>query len=104
MTIRQFDVYPTPLRASREERPYVMVMQSSVIDSQSRVCAPLVAERFIRPDGRLNPRFEIEGRNFYLHPVELITLAVRVLRIPVANLEHERYHIISAIDLVFTGV
>lgn len=102
--IRQFDVYPTPLRASKQERPYVLVLQSSLIDSQSRVCAPLVAERFIRPDGRLNPLFQIESLRCYLHPIELITLAVRVLRTPVANLESERARIIAALDLVFTGI
>jgi toxin CcdB len=102
--IHQFDVYATPLRRDKLERPYVLVMQSDLIDKDSRVCAPMVAERFLVPMRRLNPIFEIEGHRYYLNPVDLITLPVRALRTPILNLEAERYRIISAIDLVFTGI
>jgi toxin CcdB len=102
--IRQCDVYPTPFRRDREERPYVVVVQSDRYPTNSRVCAPLVAERFLNPNGRLNPAFEIDGKKCYLHPLELVPLPVRVLRAPIANLEADRDRIIAALDLVFTGV
>ena len=102
--IRQFDVFATPLRRGKEERPFVVVVQSARIDNLSRICAPLVAARFLVPDGRLNPPFTIEGHDCYLHPAELMTLPLRVLRDPIANLEHARDTVIAALDLVFTGI
>lgn len=102
--IRQFDVFPTPLRRGREERPFVIVLQSARIDNLSRICAPLVDARFLDPDGRLNPAFRIAGKECYLHPVEMTTLPLRVLRDPVGNLEEAREKIIAALDLVFAGI
>jgi hypothetical protein len=102
--IRQFDVFSTPFRKDRQERPYYVVVQSDQFPTLSRVCAPFVAERFLRPNGRLNPRFELEGRACYIHPIELISLPTTLLRSKIANLETDRYCIIAALDLVFTGI
>ena len=103
-TIRQCDVFPTPFRRDRQERPFVIVVQSDQYPTASRICAPLVAERFLTPNGRLNPLFEIDGKKYYLHPLELAPLPVRVLRARVTNLEAHRDRIVAALDLVFTGV
>ena len=102
--IRQCDVFPTPFRRDREERPYIVVVQSNQYPTSSRLCAPLVAERFLKPNGRLNPLFEINGKRYYFHPLELASLPIRALRGPITNLEADRYRIIGALDLVFTGV
>lgn len=102
--IRQFDVFVTPFRRDRTERPYYIVVQSSLIDNASRVCVPLISERFLKPWGRLNPAFQIEGSKVYFHPVEIITLPVRVLKTSIANLERDRDRIVAALDLVFTGI
>ena len=102
--IRQFDVVRTPLRQGKEQRPFFVILQSDYIDTLSRVCAPLIAERFLQPFGRMNPVFVIEGRRHYFHPIEPVTFDLRVLRNPIANLEADRDRIIAAIDLVFTGI
>jgi toxin CcdB len=102
--IRQFDVFHSPLRRGRDERPYIVVVQSNRYPTDSRICAPLVAARFIQPDGRLNPGFTIAGTRCHLHPLELITLPLRALKSPLASLEGERHLIIAALDLAFTGV
>jgi toxin CcdB len=102
--IRQFDVFATPLRRGREERPYLVVVQSDRFAMLSRICAPLVAERFLKPDGRLNPLVVVAGQRCFLHPVELVTLPIHALRSPLANLEADRHRIIAALDLVFTGI
>jgi toxin CcdB len=103
--IRQFDVFSNPSRRGSEERPFVVVVQSSLLDEvATRVCVPLIVERFLEPTNRLNPLFDIKQRKFYLHPVEIVTIPLRLLRTPVANLEEYRDRIIAALDLVFTGI
>jgi toxin CcdB len=101
----QFDVFPNPSRRGLEERPYLVAIQSPFWDEMAtRICVPLIDERFIRPQGRLNPSFEISGRALYFHPLEMLSVPTRLLRRPVANLEEFRYHIIAALDLVFLGI
>ena len=101
----QFDVFPNPSRRGIEERPFVVVVQSKFLnDVGTRICVPLIAERFLKPVSRLNPLFEISKRQCYFHPVEFMTIPVRLLRSPVANLELYRDRIVAAIDLVFTGI
>jgi hypothetical protein len=102
--IRQCDVFPTPFRRDRNERPYIVVVQSDQYPTSSRICAPLVVEGFLKPSGRLNPLFEIDGKKYYLQPLELASIPVRALRIPITNLEPYRDRIVAALDLVFTGV
>jgi CcdB protein len=104
MTIRQFDVVATPFRRDRAYRPYVVVLQAAWIESATRICAPLVLERHLRPYGRLNPPFRIEGHKVYFHPVELAALPARVLTQAIDNLETDRDRLIAALDLVFLGI
>jgi toxin CcdB len=80
-------------------------MQANMLRaSNQRLVMPLVVEQQIKPMGRLNPAFEIEGRKVYLQPLEVAALPTRALSQHVATLEEFRYQIIGAIDLVFTGV
>ena len=102
---RQFDVFANPSRRGLEERPYVVVIQHATWHRvATRLCVPLVDEQFIRPEGRLNPRFVIDRSTVYFHPFEIIAFPARLLKKPVANLEDDRYRIIGALDLVFTGI
>jgi toxin CcdB len=103
--IRQFDVFPNPSKRGRQERPFVVVVQSAFLDATTgRVSVPLIAEREIKPDGRLNPLFLVDSQRLYFHPAEITTIPVIFLRTPIANLEAERYRIVAALDLVFTGI
>jgi toxin CcdB len=103
-TIQQFDVFASPFRKDRAERPYYVVVQSDQYQTHSRISMPFIAEQFLQPMGRLNPRFELEGKACFLHPIELISLPVALLRTKIGNLEADRYRIVAALDLVFTGV
>ena len=47
---------------------------------------------------------QVDDKPFYFDPTDLITLPVRVLRNPVANLAADGFRIAAALDLVFTGV
>ena len=102
---RQFDVMHNPMRTGRESRPYVLVIQHDFLDElRTRVVVPLVVPSAMRMQSRLNPELDVLGQKLYLSPAEPFSLPTRLLRGPVANLEHERYRIVAALDLVFTGI
>ena len=105
MTIRQFDVFGNPLRGSREQRPYVLVIQHALWDRlPTRVVMPLVVKSALEFQPRLNPMFEIRGQRLHLSPTEPFALPIRHLREAAQNLSRERDRIVAALDLVFTGI
>jgi CcdB protein len=102
---RQFDVYPNPAKMGREDRPYVVDVQSSRFrDIVTRAVVPLIVRPDVLETPRLTPMFVVNGQQLYFQPLEIAILPIRLLRRPVANLESERYRIIGALDLVFTGI
>jgi hypothetical protein len=102
---RQFDVYPNPAKTGREGRPFVVDVQSNRFhDILTRAVVPLIVTSDVEETPRLTPMFIVSGKKLYLQPLEIAILPTRLLRHPVTNLESERYRIISAIDLVITGI
>src|SRR4051812_34318678 len=104
MTVRQFDVFRNSVRNARASKPFLLALQHRQLDHLStRLVAPLLAD--IRGDlTRLNPVFIVEGQRVFLDPTNLASIRATHLTGALANLESERYRIIAALDLVFTGV
>jgi toxin CcdB len=103
--IQQFDVCRNPSRVGRDDRPFIVVLQSRLLQHlRTRVCAPLVREGALVPDARLNPVLKVQGRRLMLSPTELVSLPVAILGPAVANLEPDRDKITTALDLVFLGI
>ncbi|HSC18758.1 MAG TPA: CcdB family protein [Rhizomicrobium sp.] len=103
--IRQFDVFRNPIRSGREDRPYVVSLQHSHLDElRSRVVAPLVRERVIKPGARLTPRVTVRDEPLHFLPTELVTLSTKYLQTPIANLEEYRRQIVDALDMMFLGI
>ena len=103
--IRQFDVFRNPIRSGREDRPYVVSLQHSHLDElRSRVVAPLVRERIIKPGARITPRVIVLDEPLYFLPTEIVTLSTTYLRTPVANLDDYRRQIVDAVDMMFLGI
>ena len=89
----------------REAKPFLICVQHRILDrTDTRLLATLTPDKADQSLPRLHPLFEIEGRILYLYPQDLLTLPLRVLKNPIANLEHESNLITAALDLVFTGV
>jgi len=88
------------------QMPYLLDVQASLLsDLQTCVVVPLVrAESFGRPATRLHPRFTIAGHRL----VVAIHLAAAVRRqalgTTVASLLDQRDIVISAIDVLWSGV
>src|SRR4051794_5715676 len=103
----QFDVYRNPNPASRTRIPYLLDVQTELLESlATRVVVPLCKTEVLsgKPAERLNPAVEIEGRKLYLLAQELAGVPRKALGEPVANLAAERRAVIEALDLVFTGI
>lgn len=103
--VRQFDVCPNPDSETRKSHPFLIVLQSDALKHlDTRVVAPLISPKKLQFFERLLPEVTVGGVRYVIAVPDLGVVPVTELKSPVANLESERYRIISALDLVFTGV
>lgn len=102
----QFDVYLNTNTASREIIPYLLDVQSDLLDTlNTRVIVPLVlAEEMGRAAKQLCPQFKIKGVAVVMSTAELAGLPTRLLGEKVSSLKTKRDEIIAALDLLITGV
>lgn len=95
----QFQVYRVP--GGR----LVLDLQTDLIDTGSRVVAPLVpASSGPKAITRLEPTFTIEATAYVLHVAEMAAVPSALLKgAPVADLSGSDYEIRGALDMVFSG-
>jgi hypothetical protein len=103
--MKQFDIHSNPFPRSRERQPFLVILQSDLILRclDTVVVAPLEAASGGKFADRLNPAVTIDDRPFVLIAQELVSIRKGVLGAPRGSLDHERDHIIAALDLLFTG-
>ena len=102
----RLDVYRNPDRKTAAIIPFVLDVQSSLLDSlPSRVVIPLAEPRAIEklPILRLNPRVSIGARELIALTQDLAPVPRSMLKRPVANLSPQRDEILAALDFLFTG-
>lgn len=103
----QFDVYRNPNPASRSRIPYLLDVQSELLESlATRIVVPLCRPEVLggKAAERLNPEVEIEGRRLFLLVPELAGIPRKALGERVANVAGQRRDIIAALDLLITGI
>ena len=103
----QFDVYRNLNPATRSRVPYLLDVQSDLLDPlATRIVVPLCKPEVLsgKPAERLNPAFEVEGRKLLMLTPELAGVSRKALGERVANLAADRAAIIAALDLVLTGI
>ena len=103
----QFDVYRNANPASRARIPYLLDVQSDLLDPlATRVVVPLCKPEVLKGKlaERLNPVFEVEGRSMAMLTPELAGVSRKMLGERIGNLADERRSIIAALDLLFTGI
>jgi toxin CcdB len=103
----QFDVYRNANPATRARIPYLLDIQSDLLDSlTTRVVVPLCKPRILkgRLAERLNPVFEVEGREVAMLTPELAGVQAKALGEAIGNLSSQRGVVIAALDLVITGI
>lgn len=107
MVIARFDVFRNPSAHDVRALPYVLVLQSPLLDRiDTRVVAPLARVSVLNSKAvaRLNPQFEIDGHPVFMLTQQIGALPARALGRRVANLESERSAITAALDLLFSGI
>jgi toxin CcdB len=103
----QWDVHHNPVQRARDEIPYLVVLQSHLLDDlPTRLVAPLSRSSVLAPalPQRLVPRFEVAGEWLALKPHEAGVIDQRMLGRPVASLREHSHRIIDALDTVISGV
>lgn len=105
MTVSYFDVVPNPMQQARKARPFYVCVQHRLLDHlRTRIMAPLLNANGDQQQSRLYPLLNVGDRMVILDPTDLVTMEVRHLGQPIANLASESFRIVAALDLVFTGV
>jgi toxin CcdB len=102
----QFDVYPNPSQSAGAGIPYVVVVQSDLLDAlATRLTIPLATETFSGqiPD-KLSPRITLQGQRLRALAHYAAPLPKRVLRQPVGNVSAQSAVLIAAMDVVLSGV
>ena len=102
----QFDVYLNPNTETRKAIPYLLDVQSGLLDTlATRVVVPLVlAEEMGLAAKQLNPQFKVKGEAVVMSTAELAGIPNRSLGDKVASLKSKRDEIIAALDLLFAGI
>ncbi|HSW13223.1 MAG TPA: CcdB family protein [Solimonas sp.] len=99
----QFSVYRNP-RPSARHAPYLLDVQSEVVNTGLRVVVPLVNAEYFGPCARrLNPLIEVSGSSYVLSPAEIGSLPLNVLGPAVASATTMRQEILDALDFLITG-
>jgi toxin CcdB len=103
----QFDVYRNANGAQAKRIPFVIDVQSDLLEHlATRVVVPLADPKLLegKPAKILNPVFVVDGRKVVMLTQELAGVPRKTLGQRLAALAEQRIEIIAALDLTFTGV
>ena len=102
----QFVVYANADAASRKQIPYLLDVQSDLIETAgSRVVVPLItAERAGGVIERLMPRLLVGDKHLVMDTAQVMGIPSHMLGKRVADLSHERHAIFAAIDMLTHGI
>lgn len=103
----QWDVYRNPSPRSSDRLPFLVVVQSDLLDAlPTRLVMPL-ARSEVPTAGlpeRLAPSFVVEGERLVLKAHEVGSVLARDLRRPVRSLRAESHRLVDALDAVISGI
>ena len=102
----QVEVYPNPSRSATEGIPYVVVIQSDLLDGlATRLTMPLaVSDPSMNTPTSLSPVVMVKGQRFNALAHFTAPLPAKMLRRPVANVAAQSSALVSAMDAVLSGI
>ncbi|KQW63654.1 CcdB family protein [Variovorax sp. Root411] len=100
----QFDVYENPRLEARRTVPYVLDVQSGLLDHLStRLVIPVFRVGARQAPVNLCPTLEIAGETLSLMPHLAAPVLARLLKKPVASLASRSGEVTAAMDAVLSG-
>jgi len=104
--VSQFDVYRNPDASTRARFPFLLEIQSDLLESlATRVVVPLAAAGDdTTPIARLMPVFEVDGRRVVMRTPEMAGIPRKAIGAHVGSLAAQRHEIVAALDVLITGV
>ncbi len=101
---KQFDVCKNPNPDTKAYAPWLLVLQSDMIETRSScVVAPLVKVGNFQPVQKLHPVVTIENNDYIISTAELAGISRQDIGPVVCSLQNQRDDIIAALDLLFLG-
>lgn len=103
----QFAVHENPNPATKAAYPYLLDIQSDLLaELGTRVVAPLAPVSAMRGPAikTLMPVLEIDDRQFVMLTPQLAGISKKQLGAIIKDLSQQRGRIITAIDLLITGI
>ena len=107
MVTRRFDVFRNPNTPAAKHIPFLMVVQSELLDElPTRVVVPLARANAIKGPSAtmLNPGFEIDRTHVVMLTQQIAAVPQEILRKHETNLEAQRDTILRALDFLFSGI
>src|SRR5215475_9332190 len=105
MSAAQFDVFPNPDPEFADSHPYFVVLQANALGHlKTRLIAPLIAPKRLALFARLMPEVTVGASRYVIDVTNIGAIPTSLLKSSITNLEEQRYQIIGALDLVFTGI
>jgi toxin CcdB len=102
----QYDVFPNPSKSSADGIPYVVVIQSDLLDAlATRMTMPLAkADGAIKVPTALCPVIVVKGLRLHALAHYAAPLPAKLLRRPVDNVAAQSSALVAAIDAVLSGI
>lgn len=102
----QYDVFPNPSRSGAEGIPYVVVIQSDLLDAlATRLTVPLAELNFPgKVPTTLCPVITVKGQRLHALAHYAALLPAKLLRFPVGNVAAQASALVAAMDAVLSGI
>jgi hypothetical protein len=103
--VRQFDLVENLNARTRGRYPLAVVLQHDSVDvGATIIVAPLTPISSLPQLDRLHPAVAVEQQHYRIIVEELAAVHRRTVGRIVSNIESERYAIVAALDMLFTGI
>jgi toxin CcdB len=102
----QYDVYPNPSRSAADGIPFVVVIQSDLLDAlPTRLVLPLADanDPHAKAPAALCPPITVNGQRLLALAHFSAPLPAKALREPIANVATQASALVGAIDAVLSG-
>jgi toxin CcdB len=102
----QYDVFTNPSNSAATGIPYVVVIQSDLLDAlPTRLTMPLAAMEFMgKVPTALCPVIMVKGKRLHALAHYAAPLPAKMLRRPVDNVTAQASALVTALDAVLSGV